>query len=95
MLQQMVGRAKSSWNLKLFSELWAYKMTMKKSTGFTPFQLVYVLEETLSIECEIPSLKLVVEILPNTIIEEERFLYLKRLDETRRDTTLANEVHKR
>ena len=55
---------------------------------------MYVLEATLPIECEIPSLKLIVELLPNTTPEEERLLYLKKLDETRHDATLANLVHK-
>ena len=53
------------------------------------------LEATLPIECEIPSLKLVVELLPNTTIDKERFLYLNQLDETRYDVALANEAHKR
>ena len=59
-----------------------------------PFQLVYRLEATLPIECGIPSLKLVVELLPNATIDEERFLYLNKLDETWRDAALANEAHK-
>ena len=53
------------------------------------------LEATLPIECEIPSLKIVVELLPNTTIDKERFLYLNKLDETRHDVALANEPHKR
>ena len=79
----------------MFSTLWAYRTIVKTSTGFTPFQLVYGLEATLPIKCEIPSLKLVVEPLPNTTIDEEIFLYLNKLDETRRDARVANEAHKR
>ena len=41
MLQRMVGQAKSNWHLKLFSTIWAYRTTVKTSTGFTPLQLVY------------------------------------------------------
>jgi len=52
------------------------------TTRFTPFHLVYSLEATLPIECEIPSLKLAVELHPNTSPEEEWFIYLERLDET-------------
>ena len=52
------------------------------------------MEAILPIECEIPSLKLVVELLPNTFVEEERLLYLMRLDETRRDATLVIETQK-
>ena len=47
----------------------------------------------LSIECEIESLKLVIKLLPNTSIEEER-LHLHSLDETRREATLNVEAHK-
>ena len=95
MLQRMVGQAKSSWHLQLFSTLWAYRTTMKTSISFTPFQLVYGLKATLLIKFEIPSRNLVVELLPNTTTEEERFLSLIKLDETCRDATLDNEVHKR
>ena len=78
----MVAHAMSNWHLQLFSALWAYRTTIKTSMDFTHFQLVYGLGETLPIECEIPSLKLAVEIFPNTTIEEEQFLYLNELNET-------------
>ena len=70
-------------------------VSVKDATGFTPFQLVYGLEATLPIECEIPSLRLVVELLPNTTPLEERLLYLERLDETRRLASLAIETQKK
>jgi hypothetical protein len=60
-----------------------------------PFQLVYGIEVILSIECEILSLKLVVELLPNTTAEEERLLYLMQLDETHRDVALVIKTHKK
>ena len=66
---------------------------MKIAIGFTPFQLVYGLEAVLPIQCQIPSLKLVVKLLPETSAEEERFLYLNNLDETKRNVSLANEAH--
>jgi hypothetical protein len=95
MIQRMVGENKTSWHLQLFSALWAYRTSVKTSTGFTPFQLVYGIEAVLPIECEIPSLKLKVELLPHTSAEEERFLYLSKLDETRRDAALVNEAHQK
>jgi hypothetical protein len=51
------------------------------------------LEVVLSFECEIPSLKLTVELLPNTTEDEQRLLYLSYLDEICRDAALANESH--
>ena len=40
-------------------------------------------------------MKIAVELLPDTSAEEERFLYLNNLNETRRDAALANEAHKK
>ena len=68
---------------------------MKTTTSFTPFQLVYGLKAVLPIQCQIPSLQLVVELFLDTSVEEERFLYLNKLDQTRRDASLANEAHKK
>ena len=76
----------------LFSSLWAYRTSVKFATGFIPFRSVYGLESILPIECEIPSLKLVIELLPNTSVKEERLLYLMQLDETRCDATLVIEA---
>jgi hypothetical protein len=72
----MIGIHKTSWYTMLFSTLWAYWTSVKSAAGFTPFWLVYGLEAILPIECEIPSLKLAIKLLPNTSTEEERLLYL-------------------
>jgi hypothetical protein len=95
MIQCMVGEKKTSWHLQIFSALWAYRTLVKTTTGFTLFQLVYGVEAVLPIECEIPLLKLTVELLPHTSAEEERFLYLTKLDETRCDVSLINETYQK
>lgn len=95
MLQRIVNTHKSNWHLMLFPALWAYRTLVKDATGFTPFQLIYGLEATLPVECEIPSLKLAIELLPNTTPVKERLLYLERLDETRRLASLAIEAQKK
>jgi hypothetical protein len=41
------------------------------------------------------SLKLAVELLPNTSAEEEHFLYLMRLDETHRNAAIVIEAQKK
>jgi hypothetical protein len=92
MIRRMIGIHKTSWHTMLFSALWAYRTSVKSATGFMPFRLVYGMEAILPIECEISSLKLAIELLPNTPVEEERLLYLMRLNETRRDATLVLEA---
>jgi hypothetical protein len=49
----------------------------------------------LPIECKIPYLKLTIELLPHTSAEEERFLYLTKMDETCRDATLINDTYQK
>jgi hypothetical protein len=74
----------------LYSTLWAYRTFVKIVAGFSPFQLIYGLEAVFPIECQIPSLKLVVHLFPDTSLHEEHLLYL----EQHRDVALANEAHK-
>jgi hypothetical protein len=77
-----------------YSTLWAYRTSVKTATGFSPFQLIYRLEAVLPIECQISSLKLAVQIFPDTSPLEERLLYIDYLDEQCQDAALANEAHK-
>jgi hypothetical protein len=90
----MINLAKSNWHLMSYSVLWVYQTSVKIATSFSPFQLIYRLEAIFPTECQIPSLKLLVEFLPNTNPLEERLLYLEQLDEQRRDAALANKAHK-
>ena len=94
-LQNTIDKARSNWHIMLYPALWAYRTSVKTATGFTPFQLVYGLESIFPIECEIPSLKLAIELLPDTSSLEERLLHLEHLDEQRRDATKMNEAHKK
>eukprot|EP00253_Pinus_taeda_P019086 PITA_19086 len=93
MLRRIIGIHRSNWHNMLFLALWAYQTSVKTSTGFTPFQLVYGLEAMLPIECEIPSLRMAIELLPATSEEEIRLLYLAQLDDNRCDAALTIESH--
>ena len=78
----------------LYLDLWAYQTTVKNATGFSPYQLVHGVELVLSIECEIPSLKLAIELLPDTSPLKECLVHLEQLDEQRRDALVDLEVNK-
>lgn len=47
------------------------------------------------IECGIPSLKLVVQLLPQTSTLEQHLVHLEHFDENRRDAAMENEAHKK
>ena len=75
----------------LYPALWAYRTVVNIATDFSPYQLVHGVESVLPVECEIPSLKLVVELLPNTSALEEHLVHL----EQHRDALVDLEVNKR
>ena len=52
------------------------------------------MEAILPIECQIPSLKLAVQLFPDTSPLEEWLLYLEQFNEQCRDAALSNEDHK-
>ena len=47
------------------------------------------------VECEITSLNIAVELLPNTSPLEERLVHIEQIDEQSRDALVALEVNKR
>ena len=78
----------------LFSTLWAYRTSTKTAISSTPFLLVHGVESVLPIEFQIPSLRLTVELLPNTSPLEERLLQLKKTIEDCRASLQAIEAAK-
>ena len=78
----------------LYPALWAYQIVVKTATGVSPYQLVHGVELILLVECEIPLLKLTVELLPDTSPLEERLVHLEQLDEQCRDALVTLEVNK-
>jgi hypothetical protein len=95
MLQCTVNKHKTNWHHMLLSTLWTYQTTVKTATGFTPFHLVHGVEATLPIECEIPTLRTTIELLPDTTPMEQCLLNLESLDEDRRSSLQNNEAAKK
>ena len=78
----------------LYPALWTYRTAVKTTTGFSPYQLVHGVESVLPVECEIPSLKLAIDILPDTSPLEESLVHLEKIDEKHQDSLVSLEVNK-
>jgi hypothetical protein len=65
----------------LYPVLWAYRTSVNTATGFSPFKLVHDVDLILHIECEIPSLRLVVALLPDAFDIKRCLVHLESLDE--------------
>jgi hypothetical protein len=64
----------------LYLTLWAYRTSIRIAAGLSPYQFVHGVEAFLSVECEIPSLKIAIELLLDTNQLEEHLVYLEQLD---------------
>ena len=51
------------WDLELPTALWAYRTSVKTSTGFTPFQLVYGKEALLPTKVDFPIVQMLEKLL--------------------------------
>jgi len=83
-MTKTVQMKKKDWSEKLRDALWAYRITWKNTTGFSPYQLVYGKEVLLPIEFQIHTYKLAVELgLELSEAQQQRIMELNQLDEHR------------
>ena len=72
------------WSDKIHESLWVYKITWKKSTSFTPYQLVYGKKVLLPIEFQIHTFKLTADLgVELSEAQKERIIQLNQLVEMR------------
>eukprot|EP00253_Pinus_taeda_P012144 PITA_12144 len=75
---------RKNWEEKLKDALWAYRITWKDTTGFTPYQLVYGKDVMLPIEFQIHTFKLAADLqIDLDEAQKERIQQLNQLDEMR------------
>lgn len=94
MLQRSIDKNCSNWHNQLYSAFWAYCTTIKTVMRFAPFHLVHVIEVVLPIKCEIPILRSVFDLLPDTTPLEKCILLLECLDEEQRVSLQHDEAMK-
>jgi len=83
-MTKTVATNRKDWVDKLNEALWAYRITWKNTTGFTPYQLVYGKEVMLPIEFQIHTYKLAAELgIDLSEAQQERIMQLNQLDEMR------------
>ena len=61
LLKKVVNHSKKDWPEKIGEALWAYRTTFCTPTQATPYSLVYGVEAVLPLECQISSLRIVIQ----------------------------------
>ena len=75
---------RKDWSNKLHEALWAYIITWKNSTSFTPYQLVYGKKVLLPIEFQIHTFKLAGDVgVEISEAQKDRIMQLNQLYEMR------------
>ena len=82
-LTKVVEGNRGSWEHKLPSVLWAYKIAYKTSMGSTPFELVYGLNVVLPVAFLMPTLRTAAVLHWDNHALSHRLFELQNLDETR------------
>lgn len=85
-IKKIVGDNKQSWNSKIKYALWANRITKKKATGKSPFELVYGLDVTLLVHLTLPAYQFLQHFSANKDVVQNRIDQIAKLDETRRTT---------
>lgn len=90
-IKRMLGDNKRPCDSKLNLTMWEDRVTIKKSTGFAPYQLVYGKEARFPLNNLIPMYKFVSEeYLEEVDFMENRLVQLAELDEYRREAQEQN-----
>ena len=82
-LKKTVSKSKRDWHERLPEALWAYRTTVKTSTGCTPFNLVFGSEAVLPLEIQLPSLRVAVLQMDPDENARVRLAELESMDEKR------------
>eukprot|EP00253_Pinus_taeda_P025549 PITA_25549 len=81
-ITKAVAMNRKNWEEKLKDALWAYRITWKNTTGFTPYQLVYGKEVMLPIEFQIHTFKMAADLgIDLNEAQQESIQQLNQLDE--------------
>ncbi|KAI5316794.1 hypothetical protein L3X38_036501 [Prunus dulcis] len=82
-LKKMVSGNKRDWHERLPEALWAYRTTIRNSTGCTPYNLVFGSEAVLPLEVQLPSLRVALQLTNPDENANVRLAELEALDEKR------------
>ncbi len=92
-ITKVVSINRKDWADRLVEATWAYNTTWKTTTGFTPYELVYVNNVLLLIEFEFNTLRMENQLdLDLNHAQKEKLLQLNELDEYRLQGLLHIEV---
>eukprot|EP00253_Pinus_taeda_P023948 PITA_23948 len=85
-IKKIVGDNKRSWDSKIKYALWADRITKKKATSKSPFELVYGLDVTLHVHLKLPAYHLLQHFSTNKDVVQNRIDQIVELDEACRTT---------
>jgi len=89
----MVSRSRRDWYERLLEALWAYRTTVRTTTGCTPYNLVFGSEAVLPLEVQLPSLRVAMQFTDPNENAQVRFAELEALDERRLMTQQRLEIY--
>ncbi|XP_020421339.1 uncharacterized protein LOC109949658 [Prunus persica] len=81
--RKKVSGNKKDWHERLPEALWAYRTTIRNSTGYSPYNLVYGAEAVIPLEVQFPLLRVALQLTNPDENANVRLAELEALDEKR------------
>jgi hypothetical protein len=94
-IRKLLEDNKKSWDSKLKFSLWADRVTIKKSTGTSPFKLVYGTDAIFPVQLVLPVAKFIQEEKTEQNDLVRRMLNLVELQQAREQIVDKSEAHQR
>ncbi|KAL0446317.1 UNVERIFIED_CONTAM: hypothetical protein Slati_1759600 [Sesamum latifolium] len=79
LLKNVVAKSKRDWHERIGEALWTYRTTVRTPTQSTPYTLVYGVDAVLSLEQQIPSLRIAIQ--EGLTEKENARIWLKELED--------------
>ena len=94
-IKKMLFENKRSWDTKLKFSLWADRVTIKKSIGTSPFQLVYGVDVVFPVQLVAPGIKFMQEIKEEPDDIRRRMFQIIQLQQEREIIENTAEMHRK
>ena len=92
-IKKMLFENKRSWDTKLKFALWADRVTIKKSIGTSPFQLVYGIDVVFPVQLVTPVIKFMQEIKEEPDDIKRKMFQIVQLQQERETIKDTSERH--
>ena len=94
-IKKMLFQNKRTWDIKLKYALWSYRVTVKKSIGTSPFQLVYGIDAIFPVRLSFPVINFLQDEAEEPDEMKRRIFQIVKLQQEREERVEKVEIYRK